>query len=354
MTEHGPVVSSLCVREAEDPAWLAFVKSQPDATVFHHPAWSRVLAQAYGYRPLAITKSDARGRVVAGLPVVDHPRSGGRHLVGLPFTDYCPPLARSPRDLESLSRALLDWHRKTPASKIIVHGPLTAARGIHLVARAVRHVLPLGRPSAEVLQSIKGGQVPRAIRKAQREGLRARISRSPADLDTFYRLHLQTRRRLGVPVQPKRFLESIWDTIIARDLGFVVFADRGSEPVAAALFLTWNGTIIYKFGASDHRYWQLRPNNLVMWTAIEWACSGGYDRLDLGRSDLDNRGLRDFKSRWGSTEVPLVYSYVAAAPPSPAPKLAMRAMARVIQSSPPVMCRAIGEVLYGRVAGNLA
>jgi CelD/BcsL family acetyltransferase involved in cellulose biosynthesis len=341
----GPALS---VVSGADLDWAAFVAAHPQATMFHHAAWSSVLAQAYGFRPLALVQRDPNGQISAGLPVVELGADGD--VVGLPFTDYCAPLVRGDSTLTSFSEGLVGWSAKQRGREITVHGELEPVSGIHFLPRGVRHVLPLRPDGTEVMAALKGGSVPRAIRKAQREGLAVRFNQSEADFDIFYRLHLDTRRRLGVPVQPIRFLRGIWQRIVAAGLGFVVFVEVNARPVAAALFLAWNGTLIYKFGASDPRYWQLRPNNLVMWAAIERGCREGFAWFDFGRSDLNNRGLREFKSRWGATEVPLVYSHVAPAPPAPAPRLATWALARVIQLSPPIVCRAIGEILYGRAA----
>jgi CelD/BcsL family acetyltransferase involved in cellulose biosynthesis len=173
------------------------------------------------------------------------------------------------------------------------------------------------------------------------------------DLAAFYRLHVDTRRRLGVPVQPRRFMQHLFREMVANGLGFVIFACQRDRPIAAALFLAWNRQLIYKFAASDHRYWALRPNNLVLWAGIEWGYGRGYRALDLGRTDAQDQGLRYFKSRWGATETPLTYSYLTGAP-GPAPKLAMRAMAKLIQWSPAIVCRTLGELLYRRAALSAA
>jgi lipid II:glycine glycyltransferase (peptidoglycan interpeptide bridge formation enzyme) len=231
---------------------------------------------------------------------------------------------------------------------------LPPAAGIHQEVRGVRHLLSLSGGRQEILRRLSAGPVARAIHKAQREGVTTEVTTSPADLMTFYRLHLETRRRLGVPVQPKRFLENIWRECIAAGLGFVVVARWQSRAIATGLFLGWNGTLIYKFGASDPHHWHLRPNNLVFWTAIQEGSDRGYRWLDLGRSDLDNQGLREFKRRWGAAEVPLVYSHVADNPPSRRTGLIMPALTRLIQNSPPIVCRAIGELLYRRAAGRFA
>jgi hypothetical protein len=88
-----------------------------------------------------------------------------------------------------------------------------------------------------------------------------------------------------------------------------------------------------------------------MWTAIEWACEHAYRELDFGRSDIENLGLREFKRRWGAVELPLNYSYLTAAPGRPVPRLSMQVMAKIIRSSPPIVCRLSGEILYGRLPG---
>jgi CelD/BcsL family acetyltransferase involved in cellulose biosynthesis len=343
---------SLTVRAIDDPHWLAFLQSQPDATVFHHPAWTRVLAETYGFRPLLSVHADDDGTIAAGLPLLELGGSlRGRNFASLPYTDYCPPLATSPSSLTRLTSELVEWRQRQNARQLAVHAPLPTMPGVHRVSFAVRHVLPLGCTSEQLLTSLKGSALPRAIRKAKREGVEAELSHASEDLDTFYALHLQTRRRLGVPVQPRRFLEILWKQVIRAGLGFVVLARLRGRPIAGALFLAWNGNLIYKFGASDQRYWELRPNNLVIWTALEWACEAGYRRLDLGRTDFENQGLRDFKRRWGAVELPLVYSYVASRPPGSLPRVLTRGVARLIQSSPPIVCRAMGELLYGRVPG---
>ena len=342
---HAP---SLALVDATDPGWSDFVGSHPQAMPFHHPSWANVIAQTYGYRSAALVLPQPSGGVAAGIPVIEI--AAGRAVVALPFTDYCPLLANSTADAVRFSQALKRWQQLSH-SAVTVHSQLEVVPGIYLLTRGVRHVLRLDGRSDEVLASLAGGPIGRAVRKAQRTGLRVRFAQGLEDFEPFYRLHLNTRRRHGVPIQPKRFLRMVWRDLIAGGLGFVLLAEVEGRAVATALFLMWNGTVIYKFGASDPQHWQLRPNNLIMWTAIEHACHQGIGSFDFGRSDSDNRGLREFKSRWGATEIPLVYSYVAAAPPSTTPRFATRALATVIRSTPPVVCQAIGELLYSRAAG---
>jgi len=78
-------------------------------------------------------------------------------------------------------------------------------------------------------------------------------------------------------------------------------------PVAAAVFFHHGNQAYYKFGASDYRFQQFRPNNLVMWSAMKRYASRGCLSLHLGRTSLANEGLRRFKLSLGAREERLNY-----------------------------------------------
>jgi CelD/BcsL family acetyltransferase involved in cellulose biosynthesis len=285
---------------------------------------------------------------------------GARKWVSLPFTDYCPPLASAPREEQELVTALRRESRAAGVRRVEVRAPLTGAgldpAGERTDAAALRHVVALDDGAAAVYARFHPSQVKRSIRRAEREGLTVRRADDPRDLlDTFYRLHLQTRRRLGVPVQPRRFFRLLWDGPVSVGMGSVLIVETDGRPIAAAVFLTWNKTAIYKFGASDASAWGLRPNHALMWHAIRTACEQGCRWFDFGKTAVGQEGLRSFKLSWGATEEPLAYRTLGAAsgrdgaPPS-ADRLGARLLRPVIRHSPLLVCRAAGEALYRYVA----
>jgi CelD/BcsL family acetyltransferase involved in cellulose biosynthesis len=73
------------------------------------------------------------------------------------------------------------------------------------------------------------------------------------------------------------------------------------------VFFEFGGTAIYKFGASDVLFQELRPSNLMIWEAIRTLAERGCALLHFGRTDLDDEGLRRFKLGWGATEERLDY-----------------------------------------------
>jgi CelD/BcsL family acetyltransferase involved in cellulose biosynthesis len=331
----------------EDREWLFLLEGSASGQVFHHPAWLSLLREQYGYEFRACCVR-ADGALRAGLPIAwIKSRLTGRRLVSLPFSDVCSPLiapesgAQEEAELgRALSRLAAD-----AGLPLTVHGPLSAP-GATTDLRFVQHLLPLAESPSEVEKRYAKSQVKRGIRRAEREGLTSERRTDAAALDAFYALHLRTRRRLGVPTQPKRFILR-FEQLFAAGLGFVQLVLDDGSPIAAAVFLTHGKTVTYKYGASDSRSLPKRPNNLLFSEVIRWACAAGFQTLDFGRTELQNDGLRSFKKAWGASEAVLPYSQLAEGGPARQSALRDRVMTTSIRRSPAFVGRVMGEALYG-------
>jgi lipid II:glycine glycyltransferase (peptidoglycan interpeptide bridge formation enzyme) len=210
--------------------------------------------------------------------------------------------------------------------------------------RGVRHYLDLA-PTAEQAFAKLSSHHRRAVRTAERSRVHIEIGVSPELLATFAALHVSTRKRLGVPVQPQRFLRAIGRALADKEMGFIAVAWHGDRPVAAGVFLEAKGVTLYKFGASDARAWNLRANNLLIWEAIRHAIEHRATLFDFGRSDLGQEGLSSFKRNFGATEIPLVYTSIGL-PQKESRFKPGRISGRIIQLSPPLVARAAGRMLY--------
>jgi CelD/BcsL family acetyltransferase involved in cellulose biosynthesis len=342
-----PVPETRLIDPISDPDWLQLVESSPAAEVFHHPRWLELLRSQYGYEFEACCVAGSRG-IEAGIPIARiESRLTGRRLVSIPFSDVCTPLLApdaSPAALAALGPALAAEAGRNGLD-LTVHASLPSVPGAFLKPSFFRHLLPLAEDPAEVEGRYSKSQVKRGIKKARREGLGVERRTDVAALDAFYSLHLQTRRRLGVPTQPKRFIRR-FEELFDAGLGFVALVLDEGEPIAAAVFLTFNRTVTYKYGASDASKLAKRPNNLLFAEVIRWACEEGFQTLDFGRTDIDNEGLRAFKRSWGAEEVELSYTYLAEREPSPGPGLRDRVIGTTIRRSPAFVGRLVGEAFY--------
>jgi len=342
--------AKLTVLEIDDKRWIRFVERVPGALPFHHPSWARLIADCYGYRPFAVVLEDEDG-IAAGIPVIET-RSvlGRRRWISLPFTDYAPPLAKDERLVPSLV-AELEVARKAERISVVEMRAPVADPHVRLQPAGVMHVLRLASDPASVFRTFQRTHVQQPIAKAEREAVAVRRGSSKDDLvHTFYELLLETRRRLGVPIQPRRYFELLWERILAPGRGFVLLAYRNAIPVAGAVFLAWNGRIIYKYSASRREFWKLRPNNIVIWNAIQWGCENGFHTFDFGRTEPGNEGLRSFKQGWGTAEMTLSYSTLYGCPPNQARSRAAEILRWPIQKMPTWFCRLVGELAYRHAA----
>lgn len=280
-----------------------------------------------------------------GLPMLEiGGRLQRRAWVSLPYSDHVPALVSSSDAGRFLAGVEQGW-RDAGVSYLQIRGPLPGYEGCHHETDVI-HTLELQDDPDKLFTRFHRMAI-RGVRKAEREGVTVRRADRREDLaEVFYALHLITRRRQGSPVQPVRFFRLLWDEFIDAGMGHVLLAYRGTEPIAAGVFLAWNGVLISKFSATHPAARKLRPNHLIIWRAIQDACGDGMRLMDFGRSDRDNAGLRDFKSRWGATETPLLYTTLTDRAIERKAGHAPRLLQSVIRRSPPIVCRAAGELFY--------
>jgi hypothetical protein len=297
----------------KDSRWAEFVERHPHSSIFHTPAWLGALRRTYGFEPVAITSSPPGTELTSGIPFC-RVRSilTGNRLVSLPFSDHCRPLA-SPEELPGLLEAV----RETLALDRLKYAELRprdepALPGFTCSQRYLFHMLDL-RPSLnEIFHKFHADCVRRKIRRAAREGLTVDAGRSDALLHDFYTLQVETRRRHGLPPQPRRWFSNLVAAMGEKATVRVARAD--GRAIAAILMLRHKQIDVYKYGCSRAEDNNRGGMQLILWKAIEDAKACGMQEMDLGRGDFEDEGLAHFKERWGAERQELSYfRYPAAA-----------------------------------------
>lgn len=328
----------------EDPQWGEFTSSHPSASPFHLPDWATLIADCYRFEAFVLAVRDTDGEILAGAPTVAVRSPLGRlRWVSLPFSDFCPLLMRPGVAVDDVVAALREHVLASRAREFELRASLPAAEGLYPVQVGYIHQLDLPRDPAD-LRPNKGNRRHRNL--ARRIGVQVTRGNTAKDVATFFRLHTLTRRRLGVPVQPRRFFDLIRERLLAPGRGFVATATLDGEAVAAVVYLDHNGTLVAKYHASDPGRRDTCAGHLIDWEIMVAASLEGYHTLDLGRSDLDADGLRIYKSGWGAVETPLVYTHVSRRPPAARSLHVGGLPKRIIRRSPVWVCRALGETLY--------
>jgi len=290
----------------QQPGWDQLIALHRDAGCFHSSAWAKVLYQSYGHRPFYLHFSRG-GRLVALIPLMEvrSPFTGCRGVC-LPFSDMCEPLIFEPEALGFIRERLLHLAQQRRWTHFEIRGGKSFQPTAGTATKFWAHALTLHSEPQKLLVGF-ASSVRRAIRKAERNGVSATASHSRQSVGDFYQLHVQTRRRHGLPPQPASFFLNIYEQIIKPGLGFTVLAQRGYRRIAAAIFFHFGKNALYKYGASDNRFQEFRASNLVMWQGIQFLARQGAERLHLGRTDCENDGLRRFKLSWGTEEEALNY-----------------------------------------------
>lgn len=308
------------------------------------------MAECYGYRPFVIAICNEKGEIKAGLPLMEvNSLLTGRRWVSLPFTDHCNPLYRGDTLPPELFEYLAELQIEHNGPRVELRSAISDDGLAYKDDSQVLHVQKLSMDTQAVHKSFNRN-VRRSIAKAERKGVRVRWAESKRDLDIFYELHLKTRHRLGVPVQPRRYFELLWRRVINAGLGFILLAYKDAVPISGGVFLTYKTTLIAKYTASDSNYLRSCPIHPLYWTAIRWGCERGYNLFDLGRTDVNNTGLRNFKNGWGTQEFILTYSVMSASQPNPTANRLSGITESFIRRAPRWVCRITGELLYKHFA----
>ena len=326
------------------PDWDSMLLCAPGASFFHSSAWAKVLSESYGFTPLYFTVIK-EGKLRALLPVMEvSSLFTGKRGVSLPFTDYCDPILDGDISFPEMFSRIIDFgkargwkyielrngNNQLPVasspfpvsgfvSKFSAFNPATGNRepATGNLQPATRnpfvpfvsylgHTLDLTKGEKALYSGLRDS-TRRNIKKAVAQGVEIRVSNDLGGVQEFYRLNCLTRKLHGLPSQPSFFFNQIHNRVISADKGFVVLASHGGKNIAGSVFLHFGDKAIFKYGASDRKYQEMRANNLVMWEAIRWFANKGFNSLCLGRTELENEGLRQFKNGWGTEERQILY-----------------------------------------------
>jgi len=336
--------------------WRRFIEDHPLASVYHHDGWHTVIEKTYGY------KADycvvyGEGRIEAALPFVRVSGLLKSRLVAYPYSDACDPLVTDSRSLGAVMQKLEELRaaQRIPSAELRTYRLMDYLLDSPFSGDATycNYVLDLSPDAGKLFRSFHKDCVQRAIKKAQRSSVEVTEGTAAADLKAFYRLHTDTRRRLGAPVQPFRFFKNLWEILHPAGVVSLLLARENGQSIAGVVQLKFKDTVYYKFAASDRRRLANKPNHLIIWRMIEDAQREGYRYLDFGRTFSGDGGLMQWKARWGAARHDFRYVYPADAGGNKLNREGNRVnmvLSGILKRLPAFMIRASGELFYRYLA----
>jgi hypothetical protein len=297
-------------RTAEPPDdWRPFASA--NGTFYHQPAWVECLCRVLRLR-LEYFSARSDGQLWGLLAAAQVPALlGPKRLVSLPFSYAAGPLALDQATAWSLIEAARERSRELGIRRVEIksraeHQP---APGFQRTSHYATYVVPTEGGEAALWKRLHPSSTQRSIRKGEKSALLVRQGDTAADWLIMAELEERTAHGHGLPAPPRRFFVEGCRTLQSSGLAALYLAFTPGGVPAAAITL-WKGprSWIYAFGASNPAHLELRPNHVLIWSAMKDAASAGRD-FDLGRAAPEQEGLVEFKRRWGGQALPLAYDY---------------------------------------------
>ena len=281
--------------------WDELILQHPDYSFFHSSYWSKVLQDTYNYKPYYFV-IEGENKLTAAIPVMFvESFITGKRAVSLPFSDYCQPLISNEINFVELFNEVLKLGKSKGLKYLELRGGNKFFPDVEGSTFDYNHYLDITLNEERLFENLSSN-TKRNIKKALRENVSVEISNSNSAMEDFYLLNCITRKRHGLPPQPKKFFDNLFKHVLSKNNGFIATGKYNNVSIAGAVYLHIGNKALYKFGASFMEYQNLRANNLVMWEAIKYYSAKGFKSFSFGRTEPDNEGLRKFKLGWGTTE----------------------------------------------------
>jgi hypothetical protein len=353
-------MKSKIIDPSVDRRWDIFVSGHENASIYHSSEWKEVLELTYHHlTPLYVILENNEWEIEAGVAsFLVNSYITGKRIVGLPFSSYSDPLFSIPEH----GRILLQVFVKKAQELQLKYAEFRLSKPVNFLDpcefqstnKFITHILWLNRNKDDLFASFHTTSVRQNIKRAEKNGLNLVEGKSRKDIKEFFRLHLLTRRKIGLPSQPERFFTNMFEILYPKGMLSLLMADYSDRIVAATIVLKFKNTVYSEYTAADPQFLHIRPNHWIFWKAIERALDEGYEFFDFGKSSKSNKGLVDFKRRWGGTAKSLYYIYhpqKSELTSSAEGNVPYRIMTSFIKHLPLWFTKSAGRVLYNHLGG---
>lgn len=318
------------IESDQDHLWEEFLMQQKDAEIYHHPLWLRTLENETKNRIIKIVCKDIDGNICGVFPLQSTKGlafgTGGisslKRISSLPRTPIGGPVSINDFVKELLIKASIKLLDRYPKSFIQIKSTqdLSGLSSVQLEKyfwrRSYRKALPSSESELRFGNSRNHSSITRAVNKSLKSSLTVRDAVSLKELRQWYNLYLYTMRTNFVPPRSFSFFKDLWELMAPRGLMrlALIVKENGNVPkiIAGNIYLNFNGTMHYAYGASNRDDFELRPNDLLHWTAINQAVAQGYKYYEMGEVQKNHVGLEQYKNKWCSENYEIYHYYYPA------------------------------------------
>ena len=308
-----PLYTTFAVSDPKTiPDWNQFVVSQQLGWVSHRAEWCTMLSQAFPFLQVryVMVRHGANGPIAAILPLfLQKTHRGQRKLISLPHTTFCDPLAAEPEAMQYLVGKLPELMKQEDACTLEIRSFLASDQiespAFRKSSDYIHHEIALDKTEDELLLSFHRTSIRKEIRRTLKSPLKIREGKTVEDLQTFFNLYKDSRKRLGLPAQPWPFLRSLWLNLHPIHGIELLLVELDGRAIGGLIVLLDRQRASAEMIAYEDETKTLSPNQLVLWSAICRAKASGRANFDFGRTPLVEHNLISVKDRWGTKTRPI-------------------------------------------------
>jgi hypothetical protein len=300
------------VHEVSEDQWRHFVENHPEGNIFHTPEMFRVFQRAKNHCPTMWVALDQRGKPLTLMmpvkvtmlnPIVSY--FTARSVV------YGSILCSSTTEgHQALDELLTVYNRKAARDTLFTElRNQSNATSIQPVLQEHNYayqaydnfLINLNLPVEDVWQNIhKSG------RKTIRRGLKKKELiieevQNRSQLSTWYTVLQKTYKNAQVPLADVSLFEAVFDILYPKEMAQFLLGKVGNIYVAASIALLYKNLIYGWYRGFDRNYASYVPNDLMVWSLLEWGANNNYHKFDFGGAGRpnENYGPRKFKAKFG-------------------------------------------------------
>jgi FemAB-related protein (PEP-CTERM system-associated) len=286
--------------------WDDYISNHATANNYHRYGWRDVIERSFQHSCYYMAARENDGGIVGVLPLVYmKSKLFGRFLVSQPFFNYGGMLCNNSDIGSALLREADNLRNKLGAEHVELRHIEPCSTDLPTKQHKVSMVLNLAIDVESQWQGFNA-KLRNQVRKAEKSGLSAVVGSAELIAD-FYTVFVRNMRDLGTPVYGEKFFAEVLEAFPDSTRIIAVYLE--GKPVAAGLITWFRDTVEIPWASSIRDYNPLCPNNLLYWTALQYALTHGFKRFDFGRS-TPNEGTFNFKKQWGAVPVPLHWHYL--------------------------------------------
>jgi CelD/BcsL family acetyltransferase involved in cellulose biosynthesis len=283
--------------------------------LYQQKEWLNVVLNGLNLRVFGLKTESIQDGLIAVTPVMER-RKLFMTLVGSPirgsYTEFSGPVFADEVSFKNKQRAIISQHEflKSRGASYIEWGCKNDSDGCFNVLAELdckclineTFILNLDHNTDKTWNKFKG-RARNTVRKAEKNGVTVRNVDNPSvdDISEYYGMLQETFNRQGVKApHPKIFFEELFGQLSPIGWVKLFIASHNDKVLAGAIFLMYEGRMMYLSGTSKPEGGRLGANNLIQWEAIKFASKNGVIEYDMGGAG--NAAIDKYKRSFGGND----------------------------------------------------